>query len=143
MNGRLDRPRGLRRLGAVVVLTLLAVAAPGSVLQVAGAAGIGSAAPKGLGGSKAAITSCDADSVTVTYTTAYSTTVGNYQVTSVLVSGIAAACTGKTLNLTIRNSSLASLYGSSLVVSATSHTFTPATPLAAPAVAGWAVSIVG
>jgi hypothetical protein len=61
--------------------------------------------------------------VTLAYTNTYDTSLGRYQTTSVLVSGINAACAGKGLALTLKDSAGASL-GSGTVASISGTTAT-------------------
>ena len=93
----------------------------------------------------AVIGSCDTDGVSLTYTNTYDATLGRYQTTGVNVTGIAAACAGKALALTLKDSGGVAL-GSGTVASivGTSSSITLTAPGAnANAVVGAAVVISG
>lgn len=60
-------------------------------------------ASSNLGAGGAGIASCDADGVAVTYDVAYTAT--GYKVTNINVDGIAAACDGDDLSVTLSNAS--------------------------------------
>jgi hypothetical protein len=67
----------------------------------ASAASLGGITSGNVGADNAAVTSCDTDGVTTAYTTAWDGTDDRYEVTSVTVSGIANACDGKTLSVSL------------------------------------------
>jgi hypothetical protein len=67
----------------------------------ASAASLGGITSGQVGADDAAVTSCDTDGVTTAYTTSWDGTDDRYEVTSVTVSGIAAACTTKTLSVSL------------------------------------------
>jgi len=82
--------------------------APLAGLAVAGgifasAATLGGVTTTGMGASTAVVASCDTDGVTLAYTTAYDATTGTYRVSTVSVSGIAPACSGKNISVSLRN----------------------------------------
>ena len=106
----------------------------------ASAASLGGLSGASLGAEDVSVTGCDANGVTVAYTSAFTT--GTYKVTAVTLSGVDAACTGKALKLTLRDSanvSLAEVTG----VAALSNLLTLTTPVSASAVAGVSVVISG
>ena len=68
--------------------------------------------------------------MSLAYATAYNGTTGNFDVNQVTVSGIAGACVGQNLTVTLANSSLAALGSGSTTVTGGSATvtITPAAP---------------
>jgi hypothetical protein len=129
----LNAPRArIIRLLAITITLLVAT------VGWAYATGAGGLTANNMSGNDSAVGTCDTDGVTVVYTNVYSLTVGDYQVTSIVVNGINSACVGRTLRLTIKNGSKTSLYSSS-AAAATSVTFTP-TPFSSINIAGYAVS---
>lgn len=107
----------------------------------ASAATLGGLDGKQLGADSAVVGSCDTDGVDLAYTTSYSATAGEYQVSGVTVTGIAAACSGQSLSVTLSDGS-ASLGSGTATVSGTSQSFS-LTPVAADAVTDAAVVISG
>ena len=109
--------------GAVAFAVVLAAASTLGVTSTAVQAGSGS------------VTSCDTDGVTTTYTTGFDATAG-YTVSSVAISGIAAGCNGKSINVVLADGSNASLgTGTAVTISATSATVTISGTVATSAVA--------
>jgi len=132
--------RRRRRIAAALVAGVAAFGTVG-----ASAASLGGITGTSLGADTAVIGSCDTDGVTLAYTNAYDATSGRYQTTGVTVNGIAAACAGKTMSLTLKDAAGASL-GSGTVasISGTSAAVSLAAPGAnAATVAGAAVVISG
>lgn len=126
-----------RRRGAVI---LLGIGAFG--LAAASAASLGGLTTGSLGADNGAVASCDTDGVTIAYgTPTYDAAAGLYKVGSVTVSGIAAACNGKTVYVTLSDSTNASLGGGSAAVAGTSATVTLGTTANAKLVTGAAVAI--
>ena len=113
-------PKRRKRIAASVIAGIAALGVVG-----ASAASLGGITSNGLGADTAVVGSCDTDGVTLAYTNAYDATLGRYQTTSVVVSGIAAACAGKSLSLTLKDSggvslgagTVASIVGTSATVS--------------------------
>lgn len=70
-------------------------------LAVASAASLGGINSDNLGADVGVVASCNDDGVDVSYTTAFSTTTLEYEVTEVDVTNIDAACDGQTLSLTL------------------------------------------
>lgn len=104
-----------------VIAVAAAVAAFGAV--TASAASLGTLTVKSLGASTDVVASCDTDGVTVAYTTAYGAAAKEYQVSSVNLSGVAAACAGQSVSVTVANGTtvlssgnVASLSGTSVNV---------------------------
>jgi hypothetical protein len=63
-----------------------------------------------LGSGSAAVSSCDGNGVSVSYTVTYDAASATYEVTSVTVGGIAdSACDGRTVSVALANSSNGSL----------------------------------
>jgi hypothetical protein len=100
-----------KRIGAALVAGAATLGVVG-----ASAASLGGITSNSLGADTAVVGSCDSDGVTLSYTNSYDATLGRYQTTSIGVSGIAAACAGKSLSLTLKDSSGAAL-GSGTVAS--------------------------
>lgn len=81
-----------------------------------------------LGANNASVGVCDADGVTTSYANAFDATDSRYEVTSVTVKGVADACDGKTLKVTLTNSSGTELGNASLAIPVSAvvdHTLTP------------------
>lgn len=111
----------------------------------ASAASLGGITSSSFGSDVGVIGSCDTDGVNLAFANNYDATLGRYQTSSVTVSTIAAACSGKTLVITLKDSTGASL-GSGTVASiaGTSVAVTITAPGAnANAVTGAAVVISG
>jgi anti-sigma-K factor RskA len=86
-----------RKLFAVIAALLVS----GAV--VAMAASLGGITSDNLGADSAAVATCDSDGVSTSYTTAYDATDGRYEVSAVVVSGVANACDGKAIAVTLAN----------------------------------------
>ena len=113
----------------------VAVALPSSL---AAAAAIQGASSGPLGSGSTPITACDTDGLTVSYTTSG----GN--VTTVSVGGIAVACSGGSLRVTVVDSSRTSVAsGGPVTVSGTSESVSVSPNPAGAIPAGVDVSIVG
>lgn len=94
---------------------MAALAAFGAV--TASAASLGGLTTDKVGADDVTVAACDTDGLTTTYTTAYESTLPGYEVATVTVGGIAAACNGDTMRVTLVNSSNASLGEVTLTVS--------------------------
>jgi hypothetical protein len=129
-----------KRMVAAVIAGVAALGVVG-----ASAASLGGITSNSLGADTVVVGSCDTDGVSLAYTNAYDATLGRYQTTSVAVSGIAPACAGKALNLTLKDSGGVSLGGGTVAsISGTSATVTLAGSGAnANAVVGAAAVISG
>ena len=106
----------------VRVLLGLAAAAVVSGVVVAAAASLGGITSDDLGADSSVVASCDTDGVSTSYTVVYDATDGRYEVTDVVVSGIAVACTGDTLDLTLTDVGHVSIGNGSLTIAGTSET---------------------
>ncbi len=82
-----------------------------------------------LGADAQAVSSCDTDGIALSYTNAYDATVagytplGAYKTSSVTVNSINAACNGKNIKLTLKDSTGASIGGGSGTVASGAATF--------------------
>jgi hypothetical protein len=123
----------VRRL--VILCSAVVVAVPCSLAAAAALQGV---SPSPMGSGSASVAACDTDGFTVTYTTSG----GN--VTSVAIGGIASACNGGSLRVTLVNGSRASLAsGGPVTVSGSSATVSVSPQPSAPGVAGTDVSVAG
>lgn len=117
--------------------TLAIVSAVAAFAAVsASAATLGGITGTSLGADLTVVASCDTDGVAAGFTTAYSATPKEYTVSAVNLTGIAAGCAGKVLNVTLADTGGASL-GSGTV---TSIVGTTATVSFVPAISAKAVS---
>jgi len=96
----------------------------------------------GLGAGDGIVSPCGTGGVTVSYTSAFDATVADYRTTAVTVAGLAPACVGQSLKVTVRAATGASLFQGSATVAGSSATIA-ATPFTSSAVAGWAVTVTG
>ena len=95
-----------------------------AVIAGVAALGVVGASAASLGADAAVVGSCQTTGVTLAYTNVYDATAGFYRTTTVTVSGIAAACAGKALALTLKdatgvslaNGTVASIVGTSAAV---------------------------
>ncbi len=114
---------------------------------IASAATLGGLTSTGLGANDTVVAACDADGVAIAYTTTpfdSASGSGRYTVTSVTVSGMYAACSGKTLSVTLRGAGGAALGASSATtVTGTSQVVAVAGSASAELVTGAAVMITG
>ena len=108
-----------KRIAAAVIAGVAALGVVG-----ASAASLGGITSNSLGADTAVVGSCQTTGVTLAYTNVYDATAGFYRTTSVTVSGIAAACAGTALALTLKdatgvslaNGTVASIVGTSAAV---------------------------
>ena len=92
-----------------ILLGLLAGAMAFSMV-IGMAASLGGLTSSNLGADDAAVASCDTNGVTSSYTTAYSGTgTAGYKVNNVVVGGIADACDGDSISVSLTGSGGASL----------------------------------
>ena len=94
-----------------IVASLLGLTVGGGVLASAASLGV---TGNTLGAGTVVIASCDTDGVTLRYTHTYVAAVpainpGSYRTSGVTISGIAPACSGKALDITLKDSTGASL----------------------------------
>lgn len=73
-------------------------------IAFASAATIGTVTDAGVGSGNSVIASCDTDGVNTAYTYAYSASTPGYNVATVSVSNINAACNGKNISITVAKS---------------------------------------
>lgn len=132
----LSKVRRLALAGGAAVLV-------GGGVVVASAASIGGVTTTGLAAGNTVVAACDTDGVAIAYTNAYDATTQIYRTTAVTVSGIAPACAGQTLGVTVSGASGASLAAATGTVSGTSVSLTFPSSAAADAVQGAAVVISG
>jgi hypothetical protein len=69
-----------------------------------------------LGANNASVGVCDSDGVTTSYTNAWDATDGRYEVTTLTVKGVSDSCDGKTLKVTLTNSSAADVGNGSITI---------------------------
>lgn len=125
----------------LLVALVLGAAVSGGVF--ASATTLGGVSNASLGANAAAVASCDADGVASTYATTYNSTSKKYDATGVTVSGIANACTGKTLKFNLVNSAGVSLFEGTKTVAGASETFVVPAGTSADLVDHVAVAIFG
>lgn len=90
------------------------------------AASLGGITSTGLGADDSTVSSCDTNGVTTSYTTEYNTTTAaGYKVDDITVGGIADACNGKSMKITLIGASNTSL-GQVTATVAVNSTATPA-----------------
>jgi len=100
-----------------------------------------------LSAGNATVSSCETSTATGSYTVAYDTTAGTYKISGVSVTGIDAACAGKTLSATLTNNSgttnLATLTATVPAGGGSVSLGAPASTVTADAVSRVAVAING
>jgi hypothetical protein len=125
------------------ILKLLAVVSVfGGVFAMA--ASLGGISSASLGADDAAVASCDTDGVTTSYTSGWSASDERYDVSAVTVGGVDDGCDGRTVKVTLIDSSGASLAEGTLSMptsAATSHTVTLSSTPSAKSVTGVHVTI--
>lgn len=123
------------RTGAAVAAGLVVTTA-----VAASASSLGTVTSDTLGAGTSVVASCDTDGVGVSYATAYGS--GHYDVAAVTVTGIAPACTGRALGLTLTGAAGATLLTlAPLTVAGTTAAITVPAPVNAASVTGVAVVI--
>ncbi|MGH3031098.1 MAG: hypothetical protein ACRDNE_10100 [Gaiellaceae bacterium] len=123
-----------KRTGIAVLAALLVF---GGVLAMA--ASLGGITSSKVGADNAAVAACDTDGVTTSYSTAWDATDKRYEISSVTVGGVADACDGQTLSVSMTNSSGAQVGSGSVAIpadAATSFSVTLSTPASAADSAG-------
>jgi hypothetical protein len=119
---------------------LAAVTVFGGVFAMA--ASLGGITSAKLGADDAVVASCDTDGVTTSYTSAWDATDKRYETTSVVVGGVAAACVGQTMKVTLVDSTGASLgEGTASVTAAGNVTVNPSAAPSSKVVVGVHVTI--
>ncbi len=84
-----------------------------------------------VGANNATIGVCDSDGVTTSYSNAWDATDGQYEISTVTVKGVADACDGKTLKVTLTNSAGTDIGNGSLAIPTSAvvdHVVTISTP---------------
>lgn len=104
---------------------LAAMTAFGAV--AASAASLGGITSDSLGADNTAVTACDTDGVTTSYTVSYDSAIPGYEAGTVTVDGIADACNGQNMTVNLVDSADASLGESSVTVAVDSQATTPDT----------------
>ena len=124
---------------------MLAVAAGLATFSVIGAfaATLGGLSSDQLGADATLVASCDTDGVGLDYTTVYDATDDRYEVSSVTVTGIAAACAGQSLSVTISDGTTVLGQGTVTPVAGTTATVAVSPNADAEAVTNAAVVITG
>jgi hypothetical protein len=87
-----------KRTGIAVLAALLVF---GGVLAMA--ASLGGITSTKVGADNTALASCDTDGVSTSYTTAWDGIDKRYEISTVTVGGVAAACDGQTLSVSLTN----------------------------------------
>jgi len=87
----------------------------------ASASSLGSITPRSLGADTTAVLACDTDGVTASYVNTWSAPDAAYRTTSATITGIAAGCSGSTLQFTMADDLGAPLATSTVTVSGTSQ----------------------
>lgn len=97
-----------------IIKTLAGVTVFGAV--VASASTLGGITPDKLAAQDAVVAACDTTGVTTSHTSAWDSTDKRYEVTSVTVKGVADACDGQTLKVTLADSAGVSLVEGTLTI---------------------------
>lgn len=100
----------------LIIKTLAGITVFGAV--VASASTLGGLTPDKLGAQDAVVAACDTDGVTTAHTSAWDSTDKRYEVTSVTVEGVADACDGQVLKVTLGDSTGLSLGEGTLTIPA-------------------------
>lgn len=117
------------RTGIAVLAALLVF---GGVLAMA--ASLGGITSSKVGADNAAVTACDTDGVSTSYTSAWDASDERYEISSVTVSGVADACDGQTLAVSLTDSTGAQIgSGSTAIPSSAATSFTVSLSTAASA----------
>lgn len=125
----------------------IAVLAGVSIAGIVGAsaATLGGLSSTGLGADNSVVAACDTDGISIAYTTAYSATAQEYQVTAVNFTGVNAACTTKAASVSVRNgtTNLGTTNAASITVTAGAFSITLASAVPAASVNGVSLIISG
>jgi hypothetical protein len=100
-----------KRTGIAVLAALLVF---GGVLAMA--ASLGGITSTKVGADNTALASCDTDGVTTSYTTAWDGSDDRYEISTVTVGGVAAACDGQTLSVSLTDTSGAQIGSGSMAI---------------------------
>jgi hypothetical protein len=112
-------------------------------LSAAAAASLGGLTTRDLGADNVGVASCDTDGVSVAYTEAFDSSRGRSVVSGVTVSGLATACTGSTLHVTLADASGNSLSTGSAAIGGISQAVTMVAAPDATLVTNAAVVVTG
>jgi hypothetical protein len=124
-----------------VIASVVGLAATGGILASAAALSVNA---NTLGAGTSVIASCDTDGVTVSYTSAYNAAAGAYRTTAAVISGIAAACDAKSIDVTVSGAGGASLAnGTGTIAAGGTHTVTFASAVDPALITGAAIVITG
>jgi hypothetical protein len=126
-----------RKIRAGVVGLLVA----GAGVTASAAASLGGLNVNTLGADDAIIASCDSDGIDVDYVVVYNATAGRYDVSDVVLSGVAAACDGLTVRVALRDGANAAISTGTGVAGASGTVSVDVTNASAEAVQGVAVVI--
>jgi hypothetical protein len=122
----------------------LAIAAIGVLaFGAASAASLGGLSSTDIGSSDTVVASCDSDGVSVKYITSYSAATSQYEVTTVKLSGIDAACANQVASVTVKDAGGNALASGSATVASTSESIPLSAPVSAESVVGASVVISG
>ena len=125
------------------ILALLASLAVFASLY-AMAASLGGITSDNVGADSTVVASCDTDGVTAAYVTAWDATDKRYEITSVTVGGVADTCDGRTLSVSLTDTTGVQIGSGSLVLptsGATSFSVTMSTPPSAKLTEGISILI--
>jgi len=106
------RPTPKKKGSARNLLLAGAVAAVVGLTVWAAAASLTVNSTNTVGAGNATVASCDTDGVTPTYSTSYDTGDGRFEIGTVTITGIAAACSGLTITVNLTNTAGTTSYGS-------------------------------
>jgi hypothetical protein len=109
-----------KRTGIAVLAALLVF---GGVLAMA--ASLGGITSSKVGADNVAVASCDTDGVSTSYTTAWDATDERYEISTVTVSGVADACDGQTLSVSLTDSTDAQIGSGSVAIPSSAATSFP------------------
>ncbi len=141
MNDHIETANDRRRNRKIAAAIVTGVAMFGVV--GASAASLGGLNSDTLGADATVVASCDTDGIDLAYTNAYDPTLGEYTTSSVSVTGIAAACNGLPIDLTLFAAGNASLGSGSTTVAAGAATIPMSAGLQSDQVVGAAAVIGG
>ncbi|MCU1353681.1 MAG: hypothetical protein JWM05_2890 [Acidimicrobiales bacterium] len=122
----------------------IAVAAIGlAAFGTASAASLGGLTSTSVGSNDTVVAACDTDGVAIAYTTAYSASASQYQVTAVNLSGIAAGCLNQTASVTVKGAGGTSLASGTSTIAGTTDSITLSAAVSAQSMVGASIVISG
>jgi hypothetical protein len=128
----------MKRTSIAVIAALLVF---GGVLAMA--ASLGGVTSSKVGADNAAVAACDTDGVTTSYGSAWDATDERYEITSVTVGGVADACDGQTISVSLTDSTGAQIgSGSAAIPSSVATSFGVSLAAAASAEDATAVHVL-